>query len=184
MGITSGNPAPRIVIVFYVPPAYYPRISCMSIILVTLTKKVEFIASKMLMHIMCYKYVHSKFVRSVVVSCIFLCMHSIPWCSICTAIVEPLKTCFTLTILSRDSDIYYVQYTGMVATLRMFVWAERFDRENCSIFSFSRHLQQNALALQTAGRKYQDICHAWDTADFHFTGTLFSPFLQCSQSQF
>ena len=42
--------------------AHYPRISS------TLIKKVEFVASKMLMHIICYKYgyVHSKFVRSVV----------------------------------------------------------------------------------------------------------------------
>ena len=37
------------------------------------------------------------------------------------------------------SGILHVQYTGMVATLRMLVWAKRFDRGTCSIFSFSRH---------------------------------------------
>ena len=80
---------------------------------------------------------------------------TIPRCSVSfngysyTAIVEPLKTCFTSTILSRDSGTLPVQHTGMVATFRMFVWAECFERGNGSIFSFSRHFTTCALTLQT-----------------------------------
>ena len=63
------------------------------------TKKIELNASIRLMHRLLY--VHSRFIRSVVVSYIFLCtpdnstMQSLfHWLFLYTAIVEPLKTCF------------------------------------------------------------------------------------------
>ena len=92
-------------------------------------------------------YVHSSFVRSVVVSYIFLC----------TPDNSMMQYLFHWLFLQSDSgtteNMFHIQpYCPgtpafcMYNTLgwwqlfeRMLVWAERFDHGNCSIFSFSSH---------------------------------------------
>ena len=103
MGTPSGNLAPPIVVVFYAPPAYitlgylappvhYPRISS------TLTKKVEFIASKVsecVTNMYTVNSLDQLSLKSFSACTQFNDAVSLPSNYPYTAIVEPLKACFT-----------------------------------------------------------------------------------------